>query len=196
MGDHEITRCMAMAESLIAKLDNRHHRRILENYRMHAFLELSGRFEEIMSPELTVDQPIYRINTPEGVRVYDGRDAVLNEFYGALARAKGTYIRKEQEHIAVADWGFSQEQLVHYPMSGAAAKALGHEVDDLDAMYVEDRWVSMQWHYTPDAKLIGENVYRAPVHSFRKVPSERFPTQEEVRAALAPLIAEGAFRKD
>jgi len=196
MAENDITRCMAVAESVIMRLDSPHHRAILENYRLHSMLELSGRFDEILSPELTVDHPVYRINTPDGTRIYDGRDSVRNAFYGALTVANGTYLLKEQEHIAVADWGFSQEQLVHYPVSGAAARAQGHDVDDLNAMYVEDRWVSMQWHYTPSAKLIGEHVYRASPHAVRKLPASDFPTVDEVREKLAPIIAAGRFRRD
>ncbi len=191
-----VARQWSGTEDLILRVDDPHHRAILENYRMHSMLELCERFDEILAPDLTVAEPVYWISTPEGRTVYEGHDAVRDLFYGAMASAGGTFLTKEHERIAVADWGFSQEQFVHYHMSAEAASRRGYDIDDWEAVYVEDRWTSMQWHYTADAKLIGEHVYRAPISSFRKVPPTEFLTVAQVREVLDPVIARGNFRQD
>jgi hypothetical protein len=102
---------------------------------------------------------------------------------------------KEQEHLAVADWGLSQEALIHNHMSGRTAAAKGYEVDDLHATYVEDRWLSSHWQFTPDGRLIGEHLYWSPPTGFSQVPAVEFLSTQEVRTRLAPLIASGPHRK-
>jgi hypothetical protein len=192
----ELARIFQAVERLIDELERPHHIAILENYRMHAMLEYCGRFDELLDPAMTVEHPVYRISTPLGYRRYDGMDAVRNEFYGPLAAAGMTVQTKEQEYVAVADWGMSQEQLVHQHLTGRAAAAKGHDVDDLDGYYIEDHWTSMYFLYTPDARLLGEHIYHSPAVRLRKVMPDEFHTLDELQAALEPLIAAGRHRKD
>jgi hypothetical protein len=192
----ELARIFSAVEKVIDDLNNPRHIAILENYRMHAMLEYCGRFDELLSPMMTVEHPVYLINNPQvGHRVYDGMDAVRNEFYAPMVTAGMTVQTKEQEHIAVTDWGFSQEQLVHQHLTGRAAVAKGHNVDDLDGFYVEDHWTSMYFIYADDVRLIGEHIYHSPAVSLRKVARDEFYTLDELQAALTPLIAAGPYRK-
>ncbi len=192
----DITQYMRTAELLIDQLETPHHRAILENYRMHGFLELSGRHDEIFDPVLTVEHPVYRVMSPEsGYQVFDGSLAVRDKFYGPMAQMEATVFTKEQEHLAVADWGLSQEQLIHNYMSGRTAVAKGYEVDDLDANFVEDRWLSAHWEYTSDARLVGEHLYWSAPTAFSQVPVAEFLSMQEVRDRLAPIIAAGPHRK-
>jgi hypothetical protein len=177
----ELTRIFSAVEHLIDELENPHHIAILENYRMHAML---------------VAQPVYRISTPLGFRVYDGMNAVRNEFYLPLAAGGMTVQTKEQEHVAVGDWGISQEQFVHQHLSGRAAAAKGHDIDDLDGLYIEDHYTSMYFVYTPDVRLLGEHIYHSAAVNLRKVEPEEFYALEELRAALEALIAAGPHRKE
>jgi hypothetical protein len=192
----DITQYMKTAEVLIDQLENPHHRAILENYRMHGFLELSGQHHKIFDPTLTVEHPVYRVISPErGYEVFDGAVAVRDNFYGPMTQMEATVFTKEQEHLAVADWGLSQEQLIHNHMSGRTAVAKGYEVDDLDATYVEDRWQSAHWEYAHDARLIGEHLYWSAPIAFNQVAATEFLSTQEVRDRLAPLIAAGPHRK-
>jgi hypothetical protein len=145
---------------------------------------------------MTCEHPVYRISTPLGYRVYDGMDAVRNQFYAPIAAAGMTVQTKEQEHIAVADWGFSQEQFVHQHLSGRAAAAKGHDIDDPDGLYIEDHWTSMYFIYTPDVRLVGEHIFHSAATGLRKVGPEEFHTLDELLAALEPLIAAGPHRKE
>lgn len=184
----------AGTEELIRKTADPHHRAILENYRRHAMLEICQRIDELMAPDMMVEHPVYILSSIHGRRVYDGWDVVRNDFYGAMERGGATLFRKEQEHVAVADWGFSNEQLIHHYIPGPEAKRRGHDIDDLDATYVESRWSSQHWHFTSDARLIGEHVYHSRPISFEKVNSSRVLTLAEIREVLEPIIAQGPLQ--
>jgi hypothetical protein len=193
---HELAAIFSAAEHLIDELDNPHHIAILENYRMHAMLEYCGRFDELLAPEMTVEHPVYRICTPQtGYAVYDGMDEVRNLFYAPIKENGQTVQTKEQEHIAVNDWGFSQEQYVHQHLTGRAAAAKGHDVDNLDGYYIENHWTSMYFIYNEEARLIGEHIYHSPATDLRKVPRKEFYDLGQLRAVLEPMIAAGPHRK-
>ncbi len=48
-------------DDLIDTLENPRHRKILINYRRHGLLEVSGRYEELLAPNMTVPHPHYRL---------------------------------------------------------------------------------------------------------------------------------------
>ncbi|MGB0922102.1 MAG: hypothetical protein ACPG1C_12395 [Alphaproteobacteria bacterium] len=41
------------ADTLLKTVTNLRHRKIIENYRRHAMLEVSGQYKEIFAPEMT-----------------------------------------------------------------------------------------------------------------------------------------------
>jgi hypothetical protein len=195
VGD-ELANIFSAAEALIDQLDSPHHIAIMENYRMHAMLEYCGRFAELLAPAMTIEHPVYRICTPQtGYRVYDGMAEVRDEFYAPLVERGQTVQTKEQELIAVNDWGFSQEQFVHQHLRGYAAKAKGHDVEDLDGYYIEDHWTSMYFIYNEEARLIGEHIYHSPATDLRKISRDEFYDLEQLRAVLEPKIAAGPHRR-
>ncbi|MCV7149969.1 hypothetical protein [Mycolicibacterium pyrenivorans] len=194
----ELANIFSAAERLIDQLDNPLHIAIMENYRMHAMLEYCGRFEELLAPEMTIERPVYRICTPQtGYRVYDGMDEVRNEFYAPLVEHGQTVQTKEQEHLAVNDWGFSQEQFVHQHLRGRAARTKGHDIDDrdLDGYFIEDHWTSMYFIYNDEARLIGEHIYHSPATDLREITVDEFYDLEQLRAVLEPKIAAGPHRR-
>jgi hypothetical protein len=193
---HELAGIFSAAERLIDELDNPLHIAIMENYRMHAMLEYCGRFDELLAPSMTVEHPVYRICTPQtGYAVYEGMDEVRNKFYAPLKERGQTVQTKEQERIAVNDWGFSQEQFVHQHLTGRAAAAKGHDIDELDGFYIEDHWTSMYFIYNSEARLIGEHIYHSPATDLRKISRDEFYDLEQLRAILEPIIANGPHRK-
>ena len=46
---------------LLRTVEDPRHRAILSNYRRHALLEVSGRYEEILTPAMTISNPVYRL---------------------------------------------------------------------------------------------------------------------------------------
>lgn len=177
------------ADAALARLDNPRHRAIAANYRLHAMLEVSGRWPEIFVPSLTVERPFYRVAGPEGVLELEGAEAVQT-FYQGLQATETTVMILEHEHLVIDDGGFASEALYHTFMTGAAAQARGHADADPAATYVEHRWVCMIWPYDAQGRMIGERVYPAPTASLTECRGEQFLTLADARRAFDPLIAE------
>ncbi|MFF7633042.1 hypothetical protein ACFZB9_07795 [Kitasatospora sp. NPDC008050] len=56
----DITTLTRGADLLLDRTENPLHRRILENYRRHALLEVTGRWREVVhDPAMIVDHPVY-----------------------------------------------------------------------------------------------------------------------------------------
>ena len=185
---YDIRRLTLAADTLLEKNTNPRHRRILSNYRRHAMLEVSGRYEEIFMPEMTVENPFYRISSADGVLELDGLEAVKG-FYQSLIDKNSTVMLLEHENIIVNDWGFASEALFHSFMPAETAIANGHEVPDINANYVESRWVCMMWPFDEAGRMIGERVYQAPTASLEKCPEEDFLTLDHVRSVFDPILA-------
>tara|TARA_R110002074_G_scaffold401345_1_gene599229 strand:+ start:12349 stop:12936 length:588 start_codon:yes stop_codon:yes gene_type:complete len=177
------------ADTLLKTTTKPLHRRILENYRRHAMLEVSGRYHEIFLPEMTVEKPFYRVATPVGIMDLDGETAVKG-FYQSLIDSGTTVMLLEEENIIVSDWGFASEALYKIFMTAEAATAAGHVVDDPKGKYIESRMICMMWPYDEKGRLIGERVYPAATCTIEKCAEEDFISLEKARAVFDPLIAE------
>lgn len=186
---HDIRLLTLAADKLLETTTNPRHRRILENYRRHAMLEVSGRYPEIFLPDMTVEQPFYRVASPLEMVELDGEEAVKS-FYQGLIDSGTTVMLLEHENIVVSDWGFASEALYNTFMTADAAVAGGHVVDDPNGKYIESRWLCMMWPYDEKGRMMGEHVYPAPNATLRKIPDDEFVTLEEARAIFDPLIAE------
>jgi len=177
------------ADTLLKTTTNPRHRRILENYRRHAMLEVSGRYHEIFLPEMTVEKPFYRVASPMGNMELDGETAVKG-FYQSLVDTGTTVMLLEQENIVVSDWGFASEALYKTFITADTATAAGHVVDDPKGKYIESRMICMMWPYDDKGRMIGERVYPAPTSTIEKCSEEDFITLEQAGAVFDPLIAE------
>jgi hypothetical protein len=156
-----------------------HRRAILKNFLEHAALEYSeDRWPEILSPERTVEHPIYhiRLGSPE-VQRYDGRDEVY-KFYSMMKEGVQT---NELVNVAVADWGFSAFTKAHFFISGEVLARQGAPIDDPSAFYHwETPLVGLYWDYDENARLISENVYDLLPSVYRKMDPADAPTAEQV----------------
>ncbi|MDG5493283.1 hypothetical protein [Niveispirillum sp. BGYR6] len=177
------------ADNALKRLENPRHRAIVANYRLHAMLEVAGRWPEIFVPELTVEDPFYRVSSPVGVLELRGTEQVQS-FYKGLEHAATTVMLLEHEELVVDDWGFASEALYHTFMSGESAIARGLPDADPTKKYIEHRWICMVWPYDDKARMIGERVYPAHTASFTECPEEDFLTLDDVRRSFDPLIAE------
>jgi hypothetical protein len=52
------------ADRLLETTENPLHRQILENYRRRAILDISGDWEVIFDPDMTVEEPLYTSTSP------------------------------------------------------------------------------------------------------------------------------------
>ena len=62
MAKKDIAVTISAADRLLETTTDPLHRQILENYRRHAILEVCGLWEEIFTPEMTVEHPLYCFN--------------------------------------------------------------------------------------------------------------------------------------
>lgn len=177
------------ADNLLERLENPRHRAIIANYRLHAMLEVSGRWPEIFSPAMTNEHPFYRVATSDGMLELDGTENVQT-FYKGLEAANATVMILEHEALVVDDWGFASEALYHTFLAGPDAIGRGHADADPAKTYIESRWIGMVWPYDDRARMIGERVYPAPTATWRECPPNEFLTVADAQRVFDPLIAE------
>lgn len=184
----DITKVMQGAERLMEKTQNPRHLAILRNYRRHAMLEVSARFDEIFDPAMTIEVPQYVNYTPTGCMILNGIDEVKTHFYGQLMEHGACVMILEDEAIAVDDWGLASEYTSNDYINATVARLRGFEVDDDSATYLHRHRVVMTWRYGDDCRLIGENVAMELGGTIEKLAPEDVVTIAEAQEKLAPLI--------
>ena len=147
--------CMNPTAELLEKTTNPLHRAMLLNFWRHVHLEGGGQYERILAPDMTVDEPVYRVTWGANPTVIRGKDGVL-AFYQSVGEA---VLWHSNDLIAVADWGISNELTFHQLARGADLKAIGYEVEDDDSIYHVSSRQAFIWPYDSQARLIGENLY-------------------------------------
>ena len=189
--EHDFVNMFAGLEKQIADTDNPHHRAILKNYRRHGLLEVSGRYQELLAPDMTVEHPHYRLHEGGQSIILDGMPQVT-AFYESLAEANALVMWVNQQDIAVNDHGFSGEvefyAFVPAPMLSDNPFA-NVRAGDTNEMFLLKRTLAFVWPYDERARLIGEHVYED--HASREI-IEPDPvdviTAEQARTLLAPEI--------
>ena len=133
-----------------------HRRAILDNFLRHAGLEFSGQDEKILTPEMTVAEPIYHVKWGPTLSTYTGMDEVQG-YYNAVNEVVSTF----QDHTCfVNDWGIASYSKFMRFTTGATLAAEGQDIPKPDdTEYVQILPMAMFWAYDSNAKLIGEDVY-------------------------------------
>ena len=189
----EITDLTRAADELLEVTENPLHRQILENYRRHAILEVTGNWQQIFTPDMTVEHPVYYVNGGGMSLTLDGPEQVQG-FYQGLERTQTTVMVLEDEVIAVADWGFASEAIFHTYVTGAAAassfaRGEGGFDADPERFYVSRRRLAMIWPYDERGRMKGEHVYAHDDHSDTvEVPQSDFITFDEACERLLPTL--------
>lgn len=197
--EEEFVHQMDDIEDLIEQTENPLHRKILVNYRRHGMLEVSGRYDDLLKPDMTVDHPHYRIFEGGEATILDGMDAVRT-FYKTLEEINMLVMWTGRQKMAVGDFGFAGEAEFSQFVPG---KLLGDNVfADLDGdskkkpfnhnpdgWYLVRRTLAFVWHYTPAGLLIGENVYEdVASKTVTEVRHDEVITAERAAELLSPLI--------
>ena len=181
----DITSQTKSLDAFIETLDNPLHRKIISNYRRHAIFEITGNKSKIFTSDMTVEHPVYYLNSGGQSITLDGRDQVLG-FYSSLEDSEATVMVVEDEKLAVSDWGFSSEAWFN-------SYTPGHLVDasynaDPDKLYIIRRYLAMIWPYDEQGRMKGEHVYEhADLASIVEIPEDEFITLAEAREKLLPL---------
>lgn len=190
--EHAFTNMFASLEKQIADTDNPHHRAILKNYRRHGLLEVAGRYQEILAPDMTVEHPHYRIHEGGQSVILDGM-AEVTAFYESLIQANALVMWVTQQDIAVNDHGFSGEvefaQFVPGAMLGDSVFGSIQAGEDPDDVYLLTRTLAFVWPYDDRARMIGEHVYEDMAsRKVEKIDQADIITAVRAAELLAPEI--------
>jgi hypothetical protein len=161
-------------QRLLEKTTNPRHRAILENHHIHGLLEVTGRWQQILKPALTVEHPHYCHSDGLRTTVYDGRESVATFYRGLFESGMLNLLGPMGDDYMVSDWGFSTFGMWGYQLTGRMAQSYGFDVDDLEAHYYMTQYQTQVWRYNENAKLTGEYILEDPsTRSYWKMhPSE------------------------
>ncbi|MGW4203855.1 hypothetical protein [Streptomyces sp. NPDC004726] len=181
--------CIA-PNALLEKTTDPRHIAMIKNYRLHAMLEVSGRWEEIIQDDMMVQEPQYRMFWMDQAAVLTGREEV-STFYSTVDSTDTTVFGPLEERMAVADWGLAIESYFAHHLRGHQLEAMGLSVPDRDGHYQLEHWLTSFWPYDDDCLLIGENIYENPgSRTIHPIDPSAFVTPEAAREMLSPLIDE------
>jgi hypothetical protein len=182
-------------DELIAETTDPRHLAILRNYRRHAILEVTGNWQQILTPDMTIAHPHYRLTERGQTLVLDGAEAVAG-FYAMLASTGlAPLFGPIEERFMISDWGLSSHGLWGHQLPAAAAVEQGIEVDDPDAFYYLTHWYSTVWLYNEDCKLIGEHIFEdTGSREWWKMEPSDVMALEEAYALVQPLLDEELAR--
>ena len=60
MPKFDITKLNVAVDKLLDTTENPRHRFMLQAFGRHRYLEVAGRYEEILAPDMTITDPVYR----------------------------------------------------------------------------------------------------------------------------------------
>ncbi|MEU3342666.1 hypothetical protein [Streptomyces sp. NPDC006668] len=188
MSVFDVRNAVKEPDRLLAETENPRHRAILLNFRRHALLELCGRWQEILQPDMVVDEPFYRVNE-NGASLHLRGKEEIGRFYAGMVDARLNVFGPISERIAVADWGLAIESYFGNHMPGWVLAEQGEDIDDPDAFYQLTHYMASFWPYDADARLIGEHIYEdTGSRRIEKLDPADVITPERSRELLAPLL--------
>jgi hypothetical protein len=147
--------CMIPTAELLEETTNLLHRAMLLNFWRHVHLEGAGRYNEIVAPDMMVDEPVYRVTWGASPAVITGKEGV-QAFYNSVGES---VLWHSDDRLAVGDWGVCDEITFHQLARGADLRAVGYEVERDDALYHVASRQAFIWPYDGQARLIGEHLY-------------------------------------
>jgi hypothetical protein len=183
----DVTKWPKEVEAYLSQTQNPFHRAILKNYFRHLLLEVSGYWDQIIVPELTIPDPVYRVGDRREMRVLVGKESVEG-FYRETYETRVNVMGARTMNMCVEDFGVTTEAVWTHVSPGAALQ--DHDVDaDPNAHYLMTHNIFQIFAYTKDAKLIGERIYDDPEsYSYERLAPEDVVTPEDARRQLAPFL--------
>jgi hypothetical protein len=188
MNRFDITQTNAAVERLIETTENPRHRCLLHAYNRHRYLEMAGRFDEIFTPDMTVEEPVYHFNLLDTVTTLDGAQAV-KEVYREWAGTDECIFYADDEKLAVSDTMIVSSLMIYQQHPGAILAAGGVPVDP-DVTYLLKTATHMIWPYDDRGRMIGEDVweYDASLREIIPLDPTEVVTVEKSRKLLDPFI--------
>jgi hypothetical protein len=210
MPKYDITKSLDPLQTLLANTTNPRHRYILLAYTRHLYLEMSGRYDEVLADDMIVDTPVYNLNALGFNTSVSGKDNVRN-LYKFWADTNQCVFYGENLQVAVADnflaltvtahqqvWGGS---IVSSKVLGILPKGLSTDIllemlklkgakAEPDCMYLYTNFEETIWPYDDRGRLMREDVFEPnpKAAQITKLAPEDVLTTVQAAAILAPLI--------
>jgi hypothetical protein len=182
----DVTKFPREVEEFLARTHDPFHRAMLKNYWRHLLLEISGYWDQILVPELTVDEPVYRIGH-RGETIVASGHAEVEEFYRKTFETGKNVMGALTMNMVVADFGIVTEARWAEVLTGRVVRD-EHGIGDVDpgAHYILTHNIFQNFAYTREAKLIGERVYDDPgSYQYERLEATDVVTPEDARRALS-----------
>jgi hypothetical protein len=210
MAKRDITKANIAIDKLLETTTNPRHRYILQAYSRHRYLEVSGRVEEIFTPDMISDNPMYNLHALGFNQRLTGLDQI-KPLYRMWAETNQCIFYTENEQVAVAD-NFVASSLTAYQqvwggsllMSKGLAllpKGLSHDLlmalldkkglkAEPTCMYLYRNFEETIWPYDDRGRLMREDVWEPQPENAEiiKLEPEDVVTTAQAAVALAPLI--------
>jgi len=155
----DITQQNVAVEKVLAETDNPRHQYLLQSYLRHRYLESAGRWEEILDPALTVDEPFYRFQLAgREAFTLQGKDQV-GMLYGHWTNTDQCVFYVEDEQVAVGDHMVIGRGIGYQQTLGSELNAPSLDGIDPDRMYLKKSQIMMLWPYDDRGRLLGEDVW-------------------------------------
>ena len=189
MNRFEITQTNAAVERLIETTENPRHLYLLHAYNRHRYLEMAGRFEEIFTPEMTVDEPVYHFNLLGTTTTLDGAEAVKEVYREWTRTGQCIFYTGGDEKLAVSDAMIVSTSTLYQQFPGDILAADGVPVDP-GVTYLVKTATHMIWPYDDRGRLVGEDVweYDESVREIIPLDPADVLTAEQSGELLASLI--------
>jgi hypothetical protein len=210
MPKYDITKSLEPLETLLANTTNPRHRYLLLAYSRHLYLEMSGRYDEVLTDDMMVETPVYNLHALGFNTTISGKDNVRN-LYKFWADTNQSVFYGENLQVAVADNFVALTVLAHQQVWGGSilsSKALGLLPKGLsselllamlhlkgmkaepDCMYLYSNFEETIWPYDDRGRLVREDVLEPDpaAAQIAKLDSEDVLTTEQAAALLAPMI--------
>ncbi len=210
MPPYDITKSLQPINALLPSITSPRQRYLLLAYLRHVFLELSGRYDEVLADDMVVDTPVYNLHALGFNTQVSGKDNVRN-LYKFWAETNQCIFYGENLQVAVADNFIALTVLAHQQVWGGSilsSKALGVLPRGLsqdlliemlklkgakaepDCMYLYTNFEETIWPYDDRGRLMREDVFEPnpKAAQITKLAPEEVLTTAQAAALLAPLI--------
>jgi hypothetical protein len=185
----DITKQNVAVEKVLEHTTNPRHRYLLQAYLRHRYLESAGRWEEILDPSLTVDEPFYRFQLAGQVPFTLAGKEQVGMLYGHWTATNQCIFYVEDEDVAVGDHMVIGRGIGYQQTLGSELVPAGLDVDP-DAMYLKKSQIMMLWPYDDHCRLVGEDVWEfdtAQAGLYKLEPADVL-TADQSRELLEPYI--------
>src|SRR6516164_8350760 len=206
----DITKTNQAVRDLLDRTENPRHRFLLMAYDRHRNLEMAGRYEEVLAPDMMVEEPVYYIHA-HGLRVKLQGQEKIKDLYRVWAATNESVFYVESEEVAVSDHCISSMAVGYHQVTRRSLLenrvlsflppfisefllylAFGRQNfhEDRSSMYLYKSTLYMAWPYDDRGRLIGENIWEPEPRKAeitKLAPADVLTTQEAGRL-LTPLI--------